>query len=135
MICLDLLGLVVHASFKFDSVVFHHLGLPLGISPLFLVLLHKQRFVLLCVFDSLLLDLVFEIGNCQQFALAVVFKGVLAVLAHLLDFGVEVLNLRLDLVALGLLNQDNVRVLSLRHSSLLLVVAVLNAKYTDTAVL
>lgn len=40
MICLHLLSLVVHAPFKFDSVVFHHLGLPLGIAPLFLVLLH-----------------------------------------------------------------------------------------------
>jgi len=124
--------LLVHALLELHSVVLHHLGLPFMVSSLHLFLIHFQSLVSFLALDSLILNLVLKISDFERFLLTDVLGLVCFVFLHLFYLSLQVLDLCLDLIALSLLNQDNLTVLNLRQILIfLLTVFVLNREHTN----
>ena len=77
------------------------------------------------VIDTLLLNLVLKLSDSQSFLLADVLSLVGFVLLHLFDLSLQMLNLRLDLVSVRLLDQDDLRVLDRGQVLVLLLIVTL----------
>ena len=79
-----------------------------------------------------ILNLVLKISDFERFLLTDVLGLVCFVFLHLFYLSLQVLDLCLDLIALSLLNQDNLTVLNLRQILIfLLTVFVLNREHTN----